>query len=278
MVFCQERINHFMNSSPQPPSSEEPEKQSTLHTSEETTTQPSTASDSRSEETEQQPVHPASEETEQQPALSSDSLSEETEQQPVSSSEPNEAEASAPDEDADFEQAQPVASSSQPSRSGIFIQKGFLIAAACVVVVAALLVALMAFVNSPKDPPTDWIASYTPPASPGSPGKILYYLHWTNQNGELNGQMQLAANANGTPQSLTAPATGLYNRDNHIIYVVITINGQPGTLTGKINENNDTLTLNQVGAPNQNSQLVFHIGSENDYKQATKNLKPGTAK
>lgn len=127
-------------------------------------------------------------------------------------------------------------------------------------------------VNRPKDPPTDWIASYTPPAGSSSTGKVLYYLHWTNQNGELKGQMQLAAISNGTPQSLTVPATGLYNRDNHLIYVVIVIDGQPDTLTGKINAANDTLNLNLVGATGQSSLFVFHIGDANDFKQATKEL------
>ncbi|WP_136625252.1 hypothetical protein [Dictyobacter kobayashii] len=138
----------------------------------------------------------------------------------------------------------------------------------------ALLAALLVFVNRPKDPPSDWISSFTPPAGTSSASKILYYLHWTNENGELKGQLQLSAVANGAPQSLTAPATGLYNRDNHIIYVVITINGQAGTLMGKINDANDTLTLNQVGATSQASQLVFHTGSANDYKQATQKLAP----
>ncbi|MBV9712785.1 MAG: hypothetical protein JO011_17940, partial [Ktedonobacteraceae bacterium] len=69
--------------------------------------------------------------------------------------------------------------------------------------------------------------------------------------------------------------TGLYNRDNHIIYVVITINGQADTLTGKINDANDTLNLNPAGVTGQNSQFVFHIGNANDFKQATKKLGAG---
>ena len=250
-----------MNVPLQPPTSEEPEQQPTLHSSEETPTQPSPASESLFEEIEQQPAH---------------SVSEDTPTQPASSSEPNGAEVEASDEGEAFEPAQSVLSPSLPSQSGVFIHKGFLIAATCAVVVVVLLAALLVFVNRPKDPPTDWIASYTPPAGTSSARKILYYLHWTNQNGELNGQLQLAANVNGTLQSLTAVATGLYNRDNHIIYVVVTINGQADTLTGKINENNDTLTLNPVGVSGQSSQIVFHIGSANDYKQATKKLGSGT--
>ena len=159
--------------------------------------------------------------------------------------------------------------SSQPSRSGVFIHKGMLIAAAAVVVLAAVLVALLLFVNRPIDPPTDWIAS----SPPSSQGTVLYYLHWTNQNGALKGQLQLAVNSNGATQSVTAPTTGLYSRDNHIIFVVVTISGQaPVTLSGNINDNNDTLTLNQAGATDKTGQIVFHTGSANDYKQATNKL------
>ncbi len=262
-----------MNLSPQPSLPEEPEQQPALSSSEETSTQPSTVSDSHFQETE----YP-SEDIPMLPASSSEPQIEETEQQPISASEPDEIEHSSLDENAvvgedEDSEADREVSSSQPSRSGVFISRGVLIAAAGVIVVAALLIALLVVVNRPKDPPTDWIASYTPPAGSGSTtGKILYYLHWTNQNGELKGQLQLAAKANGSLQSLTAPATGLYNRDNHIIYVVVTVNGQADTLTGKINDTNDTLTLNSPGATSQSSQFVFHTGNANDYKQATKRL------
>src|SRR5579859_3009665 len=236
MAFCQiERINYFMNLPPQLPSSEEPEQQPALPFSEEPPAEPSPASDSHAEEPEQQPEHPAAEDIPTQPALPSESPTEETEPilsseppaeetEPTSSSEPDEDETSAPDED--FEPDEDEASildedeafeAEQPARSGVFIQKRLLIGAAGAVVVVALLVALLVLVNRPKDPPTDWIASYTPPAGTTNTGKILYYLHWTNQNGELKGQLQLAAFTNGSLQSLTVPATGLYNRDNHII-------------------------------------------------------------
>jgi hypothetical protein len=268
MVFCQdERMKHIMNLPPQPPLSEEPEQPPTLHSSEETPTQPAPASDSLSEEPEQPPAHSATEDIPPPPASSS-------EPGEAEASELDEVEFSELDEDEAFAPAQ--ASPFQPSRSGVFIHRGILIAATCALVVAVVLVALLVFVNRPKDPPTDWIASYTPPAGTSSAKKILYYLHWTNQNGELKGQLQLAANVNGSLQSLTALATGLYNRDNHIIYVVVTINGQADTLMGKINDNNDTLTLNPAGATGQDSQIVFHIGSANDYKQATKKLGSGT--
>lgn len=262
-----------MNLSPQPPSSEEPEQQPALHSSEETPIQPSPASDSLSDEAEQQPVHSASEDSPTEPASSSELEGVEiSELDEVEASEPDEAEISELDEDEAFAPEQPVSSPFQPSRSGVFIHKGILITAACVLVAIVVLGALLVFVNRPKDPPTDWIASYIPPAGTSSAKKILYYLHWTNQNGELKGQLQLAANVNGSLQSLTALATGLYNRDNHIIYVVVTINGQADTLTGKINDTNDTLTLIPVGATGQDSQIVFHIGSADDYKQATKKL------
>ncbi|MBV9615236.1 MAG: hypothetical protein JO031_07260, partial [Ktedonobacteraceae bacterium] len=232
-----------MNLSPQSPSSEEPEGQPVLSSSEEPSPQPSPASDALPEEGEQQPVDSASEDISTQAASSSEPPMEEAEQHLASPSEPDETETSVLDEDETSEPAQPESSPSQPSQSGVFVRKGLLIAAVSAVVVVALLATLLVFVTRPKDPPTDWIASFTPP--PGSStGKILYYLHWTNQNGELNGQLQLATIANGIPQSLAAPATGLYNRDNHIIYVVITINGQADTLTGKINDANDTLNLN----------------------------------
>jgi hypothetical protein len=281
-----------MNLPPQPPSSEEPEQQPTLHPSEseeKAPTQPEHAADSPSSEEPERQTTPTVEEPEEpQPEHAADSSSEETEPvaaseedmstQPVSSFEADEAEDSSPDEDneeafAPTQAASPV----QSSPAGVFIRKSALIAAACAVVVVALLVVLLVVVTRPKDPPTDWIASYTPPAGASSTGKVLYYLHWTNQNGALNGQMQFAAKANGAPQSLTAPATGLYNKDNHIIYVVITINGQPATLTGKINDNNDTLTLNEAGATSQSSQFVFHTGNANDYKQATQKLAAGTS-
>jgi hypothetical protein len=309
MVFCQdERINHFMNLTPQPLSSEEPEQQPALDSSEETPIEPAPASDSLAEEPERsasediptQLAASSEEDIPTQPAASSEPPAEETEQQAAASSESNGAEAStldedetsaadedeaftadedetsALDEDEAFESELVISSLSQPARSGVFIRKGLLIGAAIAVVVVAVLVALLLFVNRPKDPPTDWIASYTPPAGTSNTGKVLYYLHWTNQNGELKGQLQLAAKTNGTLQSLTAPATGLYNRDNHIIYVVIVINGQADTLTGKINDNDDTLTLNLAGATSQSNQFVFHIGSADDYKQATKNLGSAT--
>jgi hypothetical protein len=178
------------------------------------------------------------------------------------------------DEEDDEDDEDEEQSLRSPSQSGIFIHKGLLIAAAGVIVAAAVVVALLLFLNRPIDPPTDWIASITPPATAGAPssGTVLYYLHWTNQNGVLKGQLQLAANSNGTPQSLTAPTTGLYSRDNHIIFVVVSISGQADTLTGKINDSNDTLTLNQPGATNLTSQIVFHKGTANDYKQATNKL------
>jgi hypothetical protein len=174
------------------------------------------------------------------------------------------------DEDDEDEDAQAVRSSSQ---SGVFIHKGILFAAAGVIVAAAIVVALLLFLNRPIDPPTEWFASITPPVTAGAPstGTTLYYLHWTNKNGALTGQLQLAAN-NGTPQTLNAPTTGLYSRDNHVIFVVVTINGQAVTLTGKINDSNDILTLNQPGAPDLTSQIVFHKGSADEYKQATNKL------
>ncbi len=310
-----------MDFSPQPPPSEEPEQQLTLHSSEEIPTQLSPASDSLSEEIEQQAAlssepdeneasepdenevsaqdenevsaqdenevsaqdeNEASAQDENEASAQDENEASAQDENEVSAQDENEAsaqdedEVSAQDEDEAFEPTQAVSSPSQSSRSGVFIHKGILIAAASIVVVAVLLAALLVFVNRPKDPPADWIGSYTPPAGTGSTGKTLYYLHWTNQNGDLNGQLQLAANPNGTLQSLTAPTTGLYNRDNHIIYVIVTINGQASTLTGKINDNNDTLTLNLVGATDQGGPLVFHTGSADDYKQATKKLESGS--
>jgi hypothetical protein len=253
VVFCRdERITYFMNLPPHSQSPEEPEQQPTFNHSEDTT-QSKLTSDSHSEETKQPPVHTDSEDSSTQAEASSG---------------PDETEDSLYNED-------DTLFSTQSSQAGIFIHKGILIGAASAVLVAVLAVALLVFINRPQDPPTDWISSFTPPASSGGSGKILYYLHWTNKNGALTGQLQLAANPNGTPQSLTAPATGLYDRDNHVIYVVVTINGQPDTLTGTIT-NNDTLTLNQVGMISQDSQLVFHTGSASDYQQATKQLKPST--
>ncbi|GCF08481.1 hypothetical protein [Dictyobacter arantiisoli] len=280
-----------MNTTPQPPASEEPEQQPALHASEETHIQPVPNADSPENEAELQSTPAVSEEDiPTQPALSSESHEVEA---PVSDvrevSATGEGETPASDgentstvysdattveDDEDDESYQPVAAASRP---GLFIHRGVLIGIASVIVVAALLVGLLFFLNRPKDPPSDWISTYTPPATTASaPVKILYYLHWTNQNGDLQGQLQLAANPNGTPQSLTAPTVGLYNKDNHIIYVVVTINGQPTTLMGKINANNDTLTLNQAGATNQSNALVFHTGSADDYKQATKKLNTPT--
>lgn len=94
-----------MNLSPQFPVSEEPEQQPVLHSAEETPKQPSPASDSLSEkteqheETEQQSANSVSEDIPTLPASSFEPLAEGTEQQFVSSSEPNETEASALDED-----------------------------------------------------------------------------------------------------------------------------------------------------------------------------------
>jgi hypothetical protein len=218
-------------------------------------------------------------------ALSSESLTEDTESEPVSSepitddasSTSDEVEVFDLDEDADeneaFEEEQPGSRLFQPMQSGLFIHTKALIAAVCAIVVIALVVVVFLFVTRPKDPPTDWIASYTAPGSPSS-SKTLYYLHWTNENGNLTGQLQLAANPSGTPQSLTATATGLYNRDNHIIYVVVIVQGQPDTLTGKINDNNDTMTLTLAGATSTDGLLVFHLGNANDYKKATQQLGP----
>jgi hypothetical protein len=225
------------------------------------------------EEAQQPPEELASEDIPTQPATSSEPLTEGSEPQiaastdadGVASSENDEGEVAEDDEgydDYDDERLQ----------SGLFIRKGLLIAIVSAVVVVALLAALLVLVNRPKDPPTDWIATYTPPAGSGSTSKVLYYLHWTNLNGDLKGQMQLAAIANGAPQSLTVPATGLYNRDNHIIYVVVVINGQADTLTGKISDTNDTLSLNPAGVTGTTSQFVFHTGSSDDFKQATKKL------
>ena len=157
----------------------------------------------------------------------------------------------------------------EPVKTGVFIRKEILIAAASAILLIALIAVLFLVISRPKDPPTDWIASYTPAAGTSTTGKILYYLHWTDDNSELKGQLQLAANSNGTPQTLTAPATGVYDKDNHIIYIVFIINGGPATLTGKVNDNNDTLTLNQVGATTQEGLLTFHTGSAADYKKAT---------
>ncbi len=301
-----------MNLPPQLPSSEESEQQPSLHSSEETLIQPSPTSDSlpEEEETEQQPAAtPEQEETEVDAVEKSENtVAEEGDAVVVDEGEvtvigegaavvvdegaaigadgsedtvANEGEVVVVEEVegtvADDGEVTVVEEEdifdSEPVQSGIFIPRGILIALACAVVAIILVASLLLFINRPKDPPTDWIASYIPPSG-STTGKTLYYLHWTNQNGELNGQLQLAANPNGTPQSLTALATGLYNRDNHIIYVVITINGQADTLTGKVNDNNDTLTLNLVGATSTDGQLVFHTGTANDYKQATQKLGP----
>ena len=284
-----------MNLSSQSSSSEESEQHP--HSAEETLIPPSPAANSHPDETEPQHVDPATEdaptlvstsepsaeETEQQHAApvaedvspfvsTSEPVAEGTELPPTSSLDPNEDEALDEDEDEDFESED--ASSARP---GVFISRGVLIAVGCAVVVVALLATLLVVVSRPKDPPTDWIASYTAAASTTSTGgKILYYLHWTNQNGVLQGQLQLATVTNGALQSATATTTGVYSKDNHIIYVVITLNGQASTLTGNINNAGDTLTLNAPGATGPGSGLVFHTGSANDYKQETKKL--GSAK
>lgn len=287
-----------MNVPPQPPLGEESENETELQSARKTPDQPAPTSETVShEDVAEQPTSTSETATHtdaaEQPAYSSEeSAYEDAAEQPtVQTTDDNEvaphpmtfSESPAASEDAvvadeaaedDAEDLETDDAATQPAHSGVFIKKSVLISAISAVVLVALLAALLFYVNRPKDPPTDWISSFTPPSGSGSANKILYYLHWTNENGELKGQLQLAAYANGAPQSLTAPASGLYNRDNHIIYVVITINGQPGTLMGKINDSNDTLTLNQVGAPNQATQLVFHTGSADAYKQATKSLVP----
>ena len=221
-------------------------------------------------------AEPLLEETELPLALPYEPLAEQTELPLTSSYEADETEIPAEEDEEDeedaFESDLPGSSVVPSSQGGVFISKGWLIGVISAIVVVALLASLLVFVTRPKDPPTDWIATYTPPAGSTTSGKVLYYLHWTNTNGALTGQLQLAANSSGSLQSLTAPASGLYNRDNHIIYVVIIINGQADTLTGKINDTNDTLNLNAAGATDQSSLLVFHIGTASDYKQATKNL------
>lgn len=288
---------------PHSSSSEEPENQPTIHSTETTPTQPAPISDSPVEAAESQLAPTASEDIPTLPTTSSKVPAEETEQVPtvpvveriedtehtvIASSEPGEtaiqhenavsnAEETLNTEEI-FDEEPATSDFSEPARSGVFIHKGFLIAAACIVAAVLILVAVLVFVNNPKDPPTDWLASTNPASTTTSPNrttstqKILYYLHWTNQNGDLKGQMQLAANTNGTPQSLTAPTIGLYNKNSHNIYVVITINGQPTTLTGKINDANDTLTLNQVNAPDQSDQLVFHMSNASEFKTATGKL------
>jgi len=249
----------------QPATASEPEYVDPV--TEDVPTQPATASESLAEGIEQQPTSPS---------LASESLAEGIEQQPTSPFDPAgdevlDEEVFDEDEDLELEGA-------APARAGVFISRGVLIATVSAVVILALLATLLVVVTRPKDPPTDWIASYTPAPAAGttSSGKILYYLHWTNQNGALQGQLQLATVANGTLQSATAPTTGLYSKDNHIIYVVVTLNGQASTLTGKINDASDTLTLNAPGATGADSGLVFHIGSANDYTLAKKQL--GSAK
>jgi hypothetical protein len=290
-----------MNTTPQPPSSEEPEKQPSIQTSNETSTQTSPTSKAQSDESEQQTVYDTSDNIPWKLDSSAESGSDEipiesgddsatqsqaesatlsgddaTTQTQAESPTQNWDDASASPEDQTFASGQSVVPYSQPSQSGIFIHKGILIAAAGIVVVAAVLVGLLLFINRPKEPPTDWIAS-TGTSSTG--GTILYYLHWTNQNGVLKGQLQLAANSNGTPQSVTDPTTGLYSNNNHVIYVIVTLNGQaPATLTGTINANNDTLTLNPAGATDQTNQIVFHVGSASAYKQATNKLNSSTKK
>ncbi len=272
-----------------PPTDSSAKDSSTEETIELLPTHTASEDSSTEETTELPPTHTASEDIPTLPATSSSAeplaeplespLASSTEAQteetelPIASPEMPEGEFSTEDEeDEDEDEDAELSSLSQPSQSGVFVHKGWLIGVVSAVVVVALLASLLVFVSRPKDPPTDWIATYTPPAGASSSGKVLYYLHWTNQNGELTGQLQLAANPTGTLQSLTVPATGLYNKDNHIIYVVITINGQADTLTGKVNDANDTLNLNPAGVTSQSSLLVFHIGTANDYKLATKKL------
>ncbi|MBA2393414.1 MAG: hypothetical protein H0V70_11815 [Ktedonobacteraceae bacterium] len=297
----------------QPPSSEEP-KQQHIHSSEEAPIQPSPDADSLTEETQPQNVNPITEEAPTESAPVADSLPEEsqpqsvnpviedvpTESAPVADSLPEEIQPLHADpivEDVPGQSAatsEPLADETEPqitsldqdeeededleveeeTRSGVFIGRGLLIAIACGVVIVALMATLLVVVTRPKDPPTDWIASYTPPATAGTPagGKILYYLHWTNQNGSLKGQLQLETVSNGALQSATAATIGLYSKDNHVIYVVITLNGQASTLAGTINDNNDTLTLDSPGATTPGGGLIFHTGSANDYKLAAKNL------
>jgi hypothetical protein len=297
----------------QPPSSEET-KQQHIHSSEEAPIQPSPDADSLTEETQPQSANPVTEETPTPSAPVADSLSEEIQplhadpiiegipEQPASTSEPlteetepqitsldqdktepqitsldqdkTEPQITSLDQDEEEEDEDEDLEDEEETRSGVFIGRGLLIAIGCAVVIVALMATLLVVVTRPKDPPTDWIASYTPPATAGTPagGKILYYLHWTNQNGSLKGQLQLATVTNGALQSATATTVGLYSKDNHIIYVVITLSGQASTLAGTINDNNDTLTLDAPGTTTPGNGLIFHTGSANDYKLAAKNL------
>ncbi len=252
---------------------EETQSQSVNPVTEEVPTESAPVVDSLPEETQSQSMNPIAEGVPEQSAETSEPLADETVPQ-IASLDQDETVPQITSLDQDEEDEDEDLEDEEETRSGVFIGRGLLIAIGCAVVIVALMATLLVVVTRPKDPPTDWIASYTPPATASTPagGKILYYLHWTNQNGSLKGQLQLATVSNGALQSATAATIGLYSKDNHVIYVVITLNGQASTLAGTINDNNDTLTLDSPGATTPGGGLIFHTGSANDYKLATKNL------
>jgi hypothetical protein len=146
-------------------------------------------------------------------------------------------------------------------------------------VVALLLIfagVLIATHGFRQEPPSDWLASYTS----STDGNALFYIHWANNNGNLQGTLEetaVFAMTGTTPVTVTLSIDGTYDYQSHNVSLNLHDNQGLETLSGTV-ENNDQLMLHSadssssVTGTGSSSDLVFHSSSSTEYENAKEHL------
>jgi hypothetical protein len=122
------------------------------------------------------------------------------------------------------------------------------------------------------DPPSSWLA--TEPI--GSTSKFVYYIHWTNHDGQLNGSMDeyyySSSSSYGSGQSQSYNLDGTYNYQDQTVTLTVHNGAESVTIKGNISGNNMTLhSPASTSTSSANRDLTFHTASQKDFDDAKQN-------
>ncbi len=152
--------------------------------------------------------------------------------------------------------------------------RGFLYSKPFLLSLTLLVLVLGAFTvfqfTHPSGPPTNWLATETVGKQ-----RIVYYLHWNDDNGVLRGSLESSLFVAGVMQNSSWSFVATYDSQTttlHITFDKVSAANLPYySADAKIN--GDTLTIKRANNSDPgNDALVFHPASAQDYTQAKNDL------